>query len=148
MSFLLNWKELKPKIYDGGDVVFSTTTLATVAQAVVGVLSHPDETKNRHVYVKDVDMTQNQLLEMVKRIDPKRKYEEPIHLSTADILKSSDESLAKGDIVTAVYGYLFRIVFGPAEYGSHFEEVDNELLGIRGKTEAEVEEIVKAAMSA
>ena len=50
-SFLLDLKLGKPRIFDGGDQFFASTTLESVGQAVVGVLKHPDETKNRAVYV-------------------------------------------------------------------------------------------------
>lgn len=96
MNLLLAWKEGKPTLFDGGDRNFSATTLASVGQAVVGVLSHPEETKNRFVYVKDIDISQNRLLEIAKNVDPAKKWEEPIYASTADAEKSSNESLAKG----------------------------------------------------
>ena len=147
MGFLLAWKEGKPKLFDGGNNVFSATTLASIGQAVVGVLSHPEETKNRYVYVKDIDISQNRLLEIAKKVDPAKKWEEPIHANTADMVKSSDESLAKGQVSPPVMmAYLFRALFGPPEYGGRFAKDDNELLGVRGKTEADVEAIFKTLM--
>ena len=146
-NFLLNWKESKPKLFDGGKHVFSATTLESVGQAVVGVLSHPEETKNRFVYVKDIDTSQNQLLEIVKKIDPGKTWEEPTLFDTAELEKSSYESLAKGEVTAPVmFGFLFRILFGPPEYGSRFPKTDNELLGVKGKTEAEVEALLKSLM--
>lgn len=143
MKFLLDWTEGKPTIYDGGNNQFSATTLASIGQSVVGILSHPEETKNRFVYVKDIDISQNQLLEMAKRVDPAKEWQ-PVHASTADMVKASDESIAKGQINQSVMMvYVFRAMFGPAEYGSRFAKVDNELLGIKGKTEADVEAILK-----
>ncbi|KAH8804518.1 hypothetical protein F5884DRAFT_754127 [Xylogone sp. PMI_703] len=147
-SILLNWRESKPKLFDGGNTVFSTTTLDTVGQAIVGVLSHPEETRNRFVYVKDIDLTQNKLLEIVKKIDPEKKWEEPIIISTADMEKQSNESLAKGQITPLVMmAYILRVLFGPPEYGGHFTKVDNELLGIEGKTEADVEALLRSLIS-
>ncbi|KAL9114956.1 MAG: hypothetical protein Q9227_001199 [Pyrenula ochraceoflavens] len=146
-NILLNWKESKPKFFDGGSREFSTTTLDSVGQAVVGVLSHPAETQNRFVYVKDIDITQERLLNIAKRIDPERKWEEPIHISTAELEQSSNESLAKGEISPQVMlPYILRVLFGPPEYGGRFEKVDNELLGVKGKTEADVEGILRALM--
>lgn len=144
-NILLNWKEAKPKLFDGGENLFSATTLETVGNAVVGVLSHPEETKNRFVYVKDIDITQKQLLEIAKRIDPEKIWEEPTIVSTADLEKSSDESLAKGQVsMPVMLAYNIRAIFGPPEYGGHFLEVDNELFGIKGKTEADVEALLRA----
>lgn len=148
-GFLLNWKESTPKLYDNGDNLFSATTLATVGKAVVGVLSHPEETKNRTVRVKDVDITQKQLLDIVKKVQPSRQYTAAININTADLEKSSNESAAKGVFgEEVIYGWLFRSVFGPPEYGAHFKVVDNKLFGIEEKTEAELEEVVKAGIAA
>lgn len=147
MNFLLAWKEGKPKLFDGGNSAFSATTLASVGQAVVGVLSHPEETKNRFVYVKDIDISQNRLLEIAKKVDPAKNWEEPIHASTADMEKSSNESLAKRQVTQPVMmAYLFRAIFGPSEYGGRFAKDDNELLGVKGKTEADVEALLKTLM--
>lgn len=144
---ILSWKEGKPKFYDGGNAVFSATTLDSVGEAVAGVLNHPEETRNRFVYIKDIDITQSKLLEIAKRVDPARTWEEPQHFSTAEMEKVSNESLAKGVITPQVMGaYILRVLFGPPEYHSLYEEVDNELLGLKGKTEAEVEAVVKGIM--
>lgn len=144
-NVLLAWKEGKPKLFDGGNTLFSATMLETVGQAVVGVLSHPEETKNRFVYVKDIDISQNRLLEIAKRVDPSKKWHEPVHANTADIEKASNESLAKGQVSEPVMmAYLFRVIFGPSEYGGRFTKDDNELLGVRGKTEADVEALLKS----
>ena len=145
MNFLMNWKDSKPKLFDGGNNVFSATTLDSVGQAVVGVLTHPEETKNRFVYVKDIDVSQKQLLTIAKKVEPGKTWEEPTLVDTAELVKSSYESLAKGEVTPPVmYNFLFRVIFGPPEYGGWFAETDNELLGIKGKTEADVEAILES----
>ncbi|KAH8654053.1 isoflavone reductase family protein-like protein CipA [Tricladium varicosporioides] len=145
-GFLLGWQEGKPAIYDGGDRIFSTTTLASVGDAVVGVLSHPEETKDRFVFVEDIKTSQNKLLEMAKKIAPEKKWE-PVQLDTAELEKKSNEALAKGDYsMGTMIPYLFRAIFAEG-YGGRFDKTDNELLGIKGKTEAEVEEVLRKAMS-
>ena len=144
-NFLLNWKDSKPKLFDGGKNFFSATTLASIGQAVVGVLSHPEETKNRFVYVKDIDVSQLMLLEIAKKIEPEKKWEEPIHLDTAQLEKSSYESLAKGEVTPPVMmAFLFRVMFGPPEYGGRLAKTDNELLGVKSKTEADVEALMRS----
>ena len=45
--FLVNVKEGKAKLYDGGDRIVTVITLATVAKAIVRCLNHLEETKNR-----------------------------------------------------------------------------------------------------
>ena len=145
-NFLLNWKDSRPRFFDGGKGVFSATTLDSVGQAVVGVLTHPEETKNRFVYVKDIDVSQEQLLAIAKKVSgPGKTWEEPTLVDTAELEKSSYESMAKGEVTPPVmYGFLFRVIFGPPEYGGRFPGTDNELLGIKGKTEADVAAILES----
>ena len=136
----INWKDDKIKLYDGGKSHFSATMLDSIGQAVVGVLSHPEETKNRFVYVKDIDISQNQLLDIVKKANASKVYEEPAYIDTADLEKSSYESLARGEFSFPIMlGFLYRIIFGPPEYGGRYTETDNELLGVKGKTLTDVE---------
>lgn len=147
VHWMIDTREGKPQIYDGGRNVFSTTTLPSVGKAVVGVLSHPEETKNRFVYVKDADLSQKKLFEMAKKIAPQTKWE-PIEVSTAEVEKSSNESLAKGEVNQGVmFGYLNRAVFGEG-YGGQFQKDDNALLGLPYKSDAEIEALLKSAMSA
>ena len=148
VGFMLDWKEGKPTIFDGGDSLFSSTTLASIGQGVVGVLTHPEETKNRFVYINDIDISQNRLLEIAKKVDHAKKWEEPIHASTVEMEKASNESLAKGQITQQVMAsYVFRALFGPLEYGARFVKDDNELLGVKGKTETDVEAIFKTLLT-
>lgn len=144
-NFLLDLKSGKPRIYDSGEQLFSTTTLASVAQAVVGVLEHPDETKNRAVYVQDMATSQNKLLAIAKKIAPeKTETWEPVATSLATMKKASDDALAKGQFSNEVMvAYLYVSVMGDG-YGGLIEKSDNELLGIAGdKTDADVEAIMK-----
>lgn len=144
MSFLLDLKYGKPRIFDGGDQLWSTTTLKSVGQAVVGVLEHPDETKNRAVYVQDMVVSQNKILAIAKKVAPeKTKTWEPVPTSLADVKKASDEALAKGQFsVPVLVEYLFVSLFGDG-YGGLMEKTDNELLGIPGdKTDADIEAIL------
>lgn len=157
-NLLLNWKESRPKLYDGGINAFSATTLDTIGQAVVGILTHPEETKNRFVYVKEIDISQLQLLEIAKKVffsfssspgkkKKKKTWEEPVMISTAEIAKSGYESLAKGKgkgkgEVTppeVVLGFHFLVVFGPERYGRLLTRTDNELLGVKELTVEDVE---------
>ncbi|KAF7865234.1 hypothetical protein EAF04_006211 [Stromatinia cepivora] len=141
-KLLLDLTSGKPTIYDGGDQLFSTTTLETIGHAVVGVLEKFEETKNRAVYIQDIQTTQNHLLELAKKIAPEKKWE-PVHVETANILASSNEKLAKGEITMEVMmGYIIISIFGKG-YGSKMEKTDNELLGLKEKTDADLEAILK-----
>jgi len=142
-SFILDLESGKPRIFDGGDQLFSSTTLATVGKAVVGVLEHPEETKNRAVYVEDIKISQNKLLALAKKAAPEKKWE-PVPTSIAETLKAANEAVANGQYTFPVlYNFLFVSVFGEG-YGGLIEKNDNVLLGVAGdKTDADVEAILK-----
>jgi len=144
VGFLLDYKEGKPRIFDGGDVPFSATSLPSVGLATVGVLTHYEETKNRQVTVNDIVVTQNQLLEIAKKAAPEKKWS-PIPTKSSDALDAANASLSKGDHSTMVQ-YIFVAMFAEG-YGGKLENVENELLGVPGKTEADLEAIYKRILN-
>ena len=146
MKILIDTQSGKPRIFDGGDQLWSSTTLAAVGQSVVGVLTHPEETKNKAVYPQSIVISQNKLLDLVKKLAP-GKTQEPQHVSTQDVLNDSNSKLAQGDYSeAAMFGYIIVSIFGEG-YGATHEKVDNELLGVSSLTEADVEAILKAIMA-
>jgi uncharacterized protein YbjT (DUF2867 family) len=142
-DFILRVSDRKPVIYNGGDIPFSATTLATIADAVVGILNRPDETKNRSVRVKDVDVTQNQLLALAKKAaGPDATWDvEQIDLR-AVIAKNDPAAAEVSTDFKVLLPYILTALFDPS-FGPLFKETDNELLGLKGKTDEELFEIVK-----
>ncbi|UNI18266.1 hypothetical protein JDV02_004544 [Purpureocillium takamizusanense] len=141
-NFLLATADYKPALYDGGNTVFSATTLESVGDAVVGILKHPEETKNRRVYVEDIKISQNRLLALAKEVTPGKQWL-PHQVSVDAVVKEADEKLAKGDYAHENFiPYLFRALFDPV-YGPSFEKTDNELLGVKGVDEEFVVELLK-----
>lgn len=146
-DFLLATSDGKPKLYDGGDNLFSATTLSSVGIAVVGVLSNLEETKNRPVYVEDIQISQKQLLAIAKKVAPEKNFE-PVTVLLSDVQKASYDALEKGDYsMGTMFGFIFISVCGGKTYGMPMEKNDNELLGVKGKTEADVEAIYKAVFA-
>lgn len=141
-NFIFDHSSGKPSIYDSGDQLFSTTTLETVGKAVVAVLEKFEETKNRAVYIQDIQTSQNRLLAIAKKIAPEKTWE-PVTVETANILKSSNDKLAKGEVTMEVMvGYIAVSIFGEG-YGGKMEKTDNELLCLGQKTEADLEALLK-----
>lgn len=102
---------------------------------------HYEETKNRVVKFSDIGITQNKLLEIAKKVAPKKEWK-PQAITTEAVLNSSNENLAKGDM-NAMVGFILVAIFNE-NYGGYWpEENDNKLLGLPGKTEADVEEIFR-----
>ena len=135
-------------IYNGGDLPFSTTTLASVGDGVVGVLSHPDETANRSVRIHNAAITQNQLMALARRAAPNKTFE-IVNTTLDEVTAAADARLAKGlfDMQTFM-PYLMRAVFD-AQYGGNFTgKTDNELLGVKEFGEEELFQVVKTYVSA
>jgi uncharacterized protein YbjT (DUF2867 family) len=126
------------EMYDGGDRKFSTTRLSAIGKAVVGVLRHPPETRNRDVRVHEAVVTQKQLAQL------SGKEWEAEEASTEVLEREAYAELGKEkpDYGKAMYGFIKRAVWGEG-YGGHFRQVDNELLRIGMISEKEIEELVK-----
>lgn len=138
---MLDVKGKKGKLYDGGDALFSTSTLATIGKAVVGTLKKPEQTKNRVVYVKDADVTQNKLIAITDKYNVEGEWQLE-QVNTDTLVKDSFEKLGKGDFGQGTWvGFLIKSIYGKG-YGGVFQKPDNELLGIPLFTEQEVEETV------
>ncbi|KAH7388957.1 hypothetical protein BKA64DRAFT_735099 [Cadophora sp. MPI-SDFR-AT-0126] len=146
VGFLLDLKSAEPKLYNGGEYIFSTTTLASVGQAVVGVLSHPEETKNRTVYVQDLVISQKRVLELAQKVAPEKKWT-PVNASLQDLEKWAYGKLAEGDYSMPVMLSFINVGMFQDGYGSRFEKLDNELLGVTGKTEADVENMLRKVLA-
>ncbi|KAH7173943.1 NmrA-like family protein [Fusarium flagelliforme] len=59
-------KNRTAKVWDDGDKKFTLTNEKQLAQAVVSTLGHPDETRNRYLYVYSVVTTQNEILQSLE----------------------------------------------------------------------------------
>ncbi|KAL9100301.1 MAG: hypothetical protein Q9163_004300 [Psora crenata] len=141
VGFIMNLKEKRISLFDGGDRVFSTTSLPTIGKAVVGVLKHPEQTKNRAVYVHDTATTLKKLAAMGKKATGADGWVESV-VSIDELLEQAWAELKKDqpNPVNFIYNFIKAIIWGEG-YGSHFV-TDNELLGIKEMTDAEVQGLV------
>lgn len=145
-NFIVDFASDTPAFFDGGDRPFSATTLATVGQAVVGVLRNPDETRNRVVFVHDMIITQRKILKVAQTVAPQRKWD-PVTVKTTDLEAASQKNYDNGEFdMKSSMGFLMRAVFGEG-YGGEFKNVDNELLGITGKTDNDLKALVQEALA-
>jgi hypothetical protein len=140
-GMFINFKERKAEIYDGGDQLISASRLSTAGKAVRRALTHPRETADRAIFVKDIDVSQNQLLALAQQLTPGEEWDVK-HVSTAALEKESLEQIHKKEVTPAtMLGFIKRAIFAP-EFGNHFEHVHNAVLGIRGITGPDLEELV------
>lgn len=142
VGFIMNLKEKKITLYDGGDRVFSTTSLPTIAKTVTGVLTHLDQTENRAVYVQDTATTLKKLAAMGKKAVGADGWEETV-VPVKEVLEQAWAELKKDRPDPTVFAYNFiRAVIWGEGYGSHFQKLDNELLGLKEMSDAEVQSVV------
>jgi hypothetical protein len=148
VGFFFDTKTGDAPFYDGGDQLFSTTTLATVGKGVVGVLTHYEETKNRAVRIHDIGISQKKVLEIGKKVAPQKSWQGNL-VKLEDVRAKSDAAIAAGnfDEHTVLIPYLFSAIWGK-DYGGYYSSPDNELLGLGFKTEADVEAIIRAVIRA
>ncbi|KAI1207829.1 NAD(P)-binding protein [Annulohypoxylon truncatum] len=142
VEFLAKTKSKEIEYVDGGDQKYSVSNLATVGKAVVGVLKNLEPTKNRAVYVQDAAISQKQLAGYLKKVVGADGWKETV-TSSAEGLQLGQEELKKpqpnGFLI--FIGGLKAAVWAEG-YGGLFTKLDNDLLGIKQLTDAEVEEVV------
>lgn len=142
---LLNLKGGPTRIFDGGNDKHSFTTLSDVAQAIVGVLKNPKETRNRAVYVQTAALSQNEAIEIAEKAKPDVKIERQ-DTSVKELLETSYKQLSQGgeQIGAAMFGFIVTSIFGDSkEYGNLWNEKnDNELLGVKEKSTAELKDLI------
>lgn len=149
-AFIMNIKEKKITLFDGGDVTFTATPLSFIAKGTAAVLQHPKETANRAVRLHGAAVTQRQMLGYAQAAKGEDSWQVS-EASTTELEKKAYENLKSdpGNVMGWVLGFLFRAAFS-ADCGADFSRNnDNALLGLKEMSEKEVEEVVRnAAQSA
>lgn len=139
----VNAKDKTAILYDGGKNYFSCSSFPDIGKAVVGILRHPEETKNKVVYMQSYRLTIQKLVEVVEKIIGAKLTKS--EKSTVELEREAGEKIAQGDF-SALYDQVRRVIFGEG-FGSDFQgRTSNELLGVKELTDAELEEIVKEAI--
>lgn len=143
-NFILNHAGPVADLYDGGERKISTTTLAGIGKAVVGILRNPEGTKNKFVYVSEADVSQVELLKLSGK-----KVETRV-VKTADMEREAYEELKKPKPSPLVFAVNFIKValFGEGT-GSLFEppRQSNDLVGVKYLTEEELKDVVVKSTS-
>ncbi|UKZ75709.1 hypothetical protein TrVFT333_003401 [Trichoderma virens FT-333] len=144
-GFIVNVPAHTATVYNGGDIPFSATNLETIGKAIVGVIQHLPETSNRPVYIQDAVVTQNSLIRYAKEKDGIEW--EITHKSTEKMFADSLAQVAKGITDWSVMEpFVFSAVCGEGYGGDFSNLLDNELLGLKGLTDAEVRVLVESLL--
>ena len=107
-GMIVNVKEGKARLYDGGDRIVSFTTTGTVAKAIVGCLEHLEETENRGVYVQDIATSQNHIIELARGVQPEKEW--ILERADTEVMeREAEEAFRRGDYANMVgsVSYLF-----------------------------------------
>lgn len=116
-------------ICDDGTNKWSTTTLSTVGKAVVSILLHPAETKNKYIYIASFTVSQNEVLAAVEKASGKKW--EVIKTTSNEQMKIGQEKMIKHDY-SGVKPLILAATYGEGR-GSNFasgESLSNDMLGL------------------
>ncbi|KAI0157117.1 NAD(P)-binding protein [Hypoxylon sp. FL1284] len=145
LDFIVDVKNRKADVKDGGDVLFCATTYADIAQAVIGIFTHLEETANRPVRISSANTTQNELIAMAKELGAADGWN-LTYSKTEDLESEALRRWAEGDHSDEVIAMFINRAFIGKGWGGYFPVRDNDLLGIKGLEKDELRAVVKAAM--
>ncbi|KAA8576247.1 hypothetical protein MFRU_009g01600 [Monilinia fructicola] len=99
----------------------SLTTLPSLGKAVRRILTHPRETANRPIRIKDIDVSHQQLLAIAQSLTPGQEWD----------VRVDAESPSEADFA----------------FGGKYERVHNSVFGIKEMTVADLENLVRVTLS-
>ena len=128
--FCFDLKAQKVQFWDEGEAKFSTSTRERIGDAVAAVLTHPQETENKIVYVNSFTTSQKQLLGVLEKATGSKWEVETV--SSVDVVSAGKEMLSKGNMMGI--GAIVKSICFTEGWGADFEaedvEVMNEVLGL------------------
>jgi hypothetical protein len=142
-GFILDVKNKKVGLWDGGERPISMTTMASIGKAVLGVLEGKAGDK-REVRVKDINISQRRLYELAAEVVGKDGWEVKT-VDTARAKAVASEKLSQGTAtLDDIYAFVYRASTAP-EYGQLWkpEEDDSESVGLRAWTEDDVRNLIR-----
>ena len=144
VGFILNPAQHTGTLYNGGGVPFSSTTLADIGKAVLGVIRNQEKTANRLLYVQSATVTQKQLIQYAKDKDEKEWSLE--RQDTDEVLKDSFVKLDNHDDHAAMLGFSVVGMWDPRYGGDFSKHLDNELLGLKELDDAGLRRVVEGTL--
>ena len=128
---------------DDGVAKFSTSTLATIGLAVIGVLRKPEEAKNRAVYVQSAALTLRDMFRLSKLSLGEEGWTEVDGGKTEQNERLSYEKLGRGQKDMGVMLVFLQSAIFREGYGGRFQKLDNDWLGIEELKENDIIELMK-----
>ncbi|RDW84096.1 aromatic alcohol reductase [Aspergillus mulundensis] len=142
-GFPVSVAEKKVALFDGGERVYSTSTLGAIGKGVVSILSdRSEETANRSVRISEAQTTAKELLSIAQGVVGAEGWE----ISERSIDEEVNEAWEKLKAGTFghddIFPFIHRAIWGEGA-GGLFGETDNELLGIKVLDKEGLKEIVE-----
>lgn len=129
LDFIVDVTKRKADIKDGGDVQFCAATYDDIAQAVVGILTHLEETANRPVRITSVVTTQNEIIRIAKELGAPDDWD-LTYSKTDDLEIEALRRWEEGDHSEEVIAMFINRAFIGKGWGGFFPVRDTKLLGI------------------
>jgi uncharacterized protein YbjT (DUF2867 family) len=143
-NFLLDsLKERNVEIFDGGDKLFSATTVRDIGKGVAGILRYPEKTMNRAVCIESARVSQNQLLRIAQELTPGVEWS-ITQSSTDELRERAFAKYAKGGFDYDVGISMIKVSGFNAGFPTVFDQLDNDLVGIKAISDEELRSIVKS----
>ncbi|RAL04829.1 uncharacterized protein BO80DRAFT_490986 [Aspergillus ibericus CBS 121593] len=138
----LDFQNHTATLLDEGDNRLSATSLSMVGRAVAAILQNFDATKNKVLHTSQAILTQNQALEYAKERRPDIDWRTS-HVQTSVLLQEGVEDLRAGDFsLLAVMKLMKGTALAGDTYGAAYDVTDNELLGIKELTPADLKKLI------
>lgn len=135
----------KATIVDDGTARWSASTRPRIAAAVASVLSKPEETANRYLYISSFETTMNEVLAALQKVEPEPRWEIS-KVSSDDYMQQGKHALATGDFIGM--GKLALVVNLKSGYGNDFATEATLANGLLGLPKQSVEEVVADILKA
>ena len=129
LTLFVDLKNKTATLFDGGNHPFHTTTIASICQSVVSVLSNPATTENKPIRVHDFFTTQKDILAILEADLGLFTVEE---IAVPKLIEHCNAGLARGEFTEAnIWGLLRAHTFGAEGTSSRWpEDDDSALLGL------------------
>ncbi|KAM0321459.1 hypothetical protein ACHAQA_010106 [Verticillium albo-atrum] len=144
--FKIDLKKKKAELLNGGEIVLPWTLLDHVGQAAVGVLLHPEETKNRPVYISTVEKSQKQMVELAKDVLGQDGWDVS-SLDMEPVYQNSINELQAGRVTFEVIGNMILYCNSREDLSGVWAKDDNALLGIQPWSDQQVKELIASIAS-
>jgi putative NADH-flavin reductase len=130
-----NLKTHTGQLFDTGDIKWSTSTLETIATAVVRILEKEDVTKNQMLYIQSFCISQNELLKSLEKATPAQNWNIK-HVDSEKYIKDTKTTIDNNPNDAEARENLVSVVgIVDASWGS---KNDNALLGLQDEDLDEV----------